>query len=286
MYKLSKNLRTLKSAVLALQCATRVKIAKTELKGLMGEQKNIGKLRDNNEKLKQEMQSLKAMLNAQAKEGAASAAHAAELQAKQTEIDSLEKRVAELEKELATEQALIEKMEADLKTQKQATMEAASRAPLSPRSPQGRKRISGQSPMVRISAADVDGALQMPNLPSNYVSPEIVAQHKAKLYRLEDELTAERKLRREADGEIIKLRAQINGVQLNDGEVDALLAQKLEAAPKVERYVYYCMLDMFVFDCLSGCRKGGVIISLSVLRLQAIISFASRVLASHVFVQK
>jgi predicted RNase H-like nuclease (RuvC/YqgF family) len=96
----------------------RVKIAKTELKGLMGEQKDIGKLRDNNERLKQEMQSLKAMLNAQAKEGAASAAHAKELEAKEKEIGSLAKRVTELEKQLATEQALIEKLEADLKAQK------------------------------------------------------------------------------------------------------------------------------------------------------------------------
>ena len=242
--------------MLALQCRTRVKIAKKELKALMGEQKDIGKLRDNNEKLKQEMQSLKAMLSAQAKEGAASAAHEKEIKEKQDEIDALEKRVAELEKQLATEQALIEKLETDLKAQKQAAMDAKINAsmntsshhhpPGSPRSPTGKKRTVGQSPHVRTNSADVDGALQMPNLPSNYVSPEIVAQHKAKLGRLEEELKAERKLRREADGEIIKLRAQINGVKLNDGEVDALLAQKLETTPKVDRYVHY-PFRIFIF---------------------------------------
>ena len=64
MFRLRTNYRMLKSALLALQCATRVRIAKSVLKGLQGEQKDIGKLKENNEKLKMEMQSLKAMLAA------------------------------------------------------------------------------------------------------------------------------------------------------------------------------------------------------------------------------
>jgi hypothetical protein len=64
-------------------------------------------------------------------------------------------------------------------------------------------------------------------------------------------------------------------MQLHDGEVDAILAQKLEAAPKVERYVYSVYSICLFLIVLSACRKGGVIMSLSVLRLQAIISFAS-----------
>ena len=68
-------------------------------------------------------------------------------------------------------------------------------------------------------------------MPSNYVSPEILEQHQANIAHLEEELEAERKLRREADGEIIKLRATINGVKLQDSEVQDLLAQQLETAP-------------------------------------------------------
>lgn len=221
MYRRHKNFTILKSAMLALQCKTRVMIAKKELKGLMGEQKDIGKLKENNEKLKMEMQSLKAMLAAQAKEGASNAAHAMELADKQKRIDELEKRVADLEKQLAAEKAIIEKLEGDIKSQR-------SRVPMSP------MRLPTTSPAIQSSTVDVDSAghLNLPNLPSNFASPEVLAQHKAHLARLEDELMAERKLRREADGEIIKLRAAISGVQLNDAEVDALLAQKLESAPQ------------------------------------------------------
>ena len=51
---------------------------------------------------------------------------------------------------------------------------------------------------------------------------------------MEAELDAERKLRREADGEIIKLRATLNGVALNQSEIEALMAQKLESVPSKE----------------------------------------------------
>jgi myosin heavy subunit len=244
MYMRQANYRKLKGAILALQCATRVRIAKKELKGLTGEQKDIGKLKENNDKLKNEMQSLKAMLAAQAKEGASSLVHTKELENKQEEIDELEKRVMELEKQLASETAIVEKLEADLKLQK----EQASMAPGSPRS----HRMSGKSPAVQPTAADISTAahMQMPTLPSNYISPEVVAQHRSHLAHLEEELKAERNLRREADGEIIKLRAAINGVQLNDLEVDALLAQKLEAAPKKKESQRY-VVDWQLFEYRS-----------------------------------
>lgn len=231
MHKRRANFIKLKSALLALQCRTRVKIAKKELKGLQGEQKDIGKLKQNNEKLKMEMQSLKAMLTAQAKEGASNAKHAQELEDKQKKIDALEKRIAELEGQLAAEKATIAKLEEEVKHQKEQVAELSQRP--SVRQPGSPKRTSGKSPHheARVSDAELN-SLAMPGLPSNYVSPEIVAQHKASVSRLEGELKAERKLRREADGEIIKLRAAINGVELNDAEVDALLAQKMEETPK------------------------------------------------------
>ena len=243
MYRRRTNFRMLKSAVLALQCATRFRIAKKVLKSLQGEQKDIGKLKENNEKLKMEMQSLKAMLAAQAKEDASNLAHTNELDAKQKEITKLEKRVAELEKQLEAEKALVEKLEADM-AQQQQQMSQMVVAPPSPRGHRKGRTPSMSSPPRAETYTEVPEGmpnLQVPNLPSNYVSPEIVAKHKHNLRRLEDELSAERKHRREADAEIIKLRAQINGVELKDTEVDALLAQKLETAPAPapRRYVDY-----------------------------------------------
>ena len=102
----------------------------------------------------------------------------------------------------------------------------------------------------------------MANLPANYVSPEVVAKHRAQLVRYEEELRAERKLRRNADGEIIKLRAAINGVQLNDSEVDELLAQKLDAEPRKAstRYVSSLLLNDSVISprssrCVWSCLR-------------------------------
>ena len=205
------------------------------------EQGDIGKLKQNNEKLKMEMQSLKAMLAAQAKEDAADAEHKKELEAKEAEVAKLEKRVQELEKELAVEKATVEKLEADIK--KQAKEIAQLQQPASPRSP---LRKSSHHTRKRTSSTDNDPKLAMPDLPEDFVSPHVLAQHKAHLRKLEEELKAERKHRREADGEVIKLRAQISGVELPAADVDALLAKKLESAPpppplaqerQIERYV-------------------------------------------------
>jgi myosin-5 len=249
MYRLRTNYKVLKSAVLAFQCAVRVRIAKAVLKSFMGEQKDIGKLRENNEKLKMEMQSLKAMLAAQAKEDASNVAHTRELDVKQQEIDRLEKRVAELEKLLAAEKALIEKMEGELTNAKQqASFDAATshhkRTPTDSSNSNDAasshiRRSSAESgkshqehPLIHPISRDSDNMAQLaaPNLSSN-VSPEVLAQHRSTFSKIEAELSHERKLRREADGEIIKLRAAINGVELKDEDVDALLAEKLESSP-------------------------------------------------------
>eukprot|EP00751_Fragilariopsis_kerguelensis_P003632 CAMPEP_0170814840 /NCGR_PEP_ID=MMETSP0733-20121128/37986_1 /TAXON_ID=186038 /ORGANISM="Fragilariopsis kerguelensis, Strain L26-C5" /LENGTH=1580 /DNA_ID=CAMNT_0011173051 /DNA_START=245 /DNA_END=4987 /DNA_ORIENTATION=+ len=229
-YRRRKDFTMLRSAVIALQCKIRVNIAKKEVKGMVGEQKNIGKLQENNERLKMEMNSLKAMLAAQAKEDASNIAHSSELESKEKEISKLEKRVVELETQLANEKVIIAKLETDLKNQKEQTAEATSSV-----GPHRRQRSSGPlSPkkMAAVNAVDPSSvvSLQMPNISSNHVSPDVLAKHKHKLSQLKEELQAERMLRREADGEIIKLRAAINGVQLNESEVNDLLAQKLQEA--------------------------------------------------------
>lgn len=223
----------------------RVKIAKKSLKGLMGEQKDIGKLKQNNEKLKMEMQSLRAMLAAQAKEDASNSRHVKELEEKQAEIDKLEKQIAEMESLLSAEKATVQKLEAELQAQKDraaqdlanAQMRASAHPPMAPGSPKHKGKSPHHEP--RVSDAGLQ-MMAMPNLPTNYVSPEVVAKHRSAVSRLEEELKQERKLRRDADGEIIKLRAAINGVQLNDAEVEALLAQKLEESvpTTTERYVH------------------------------------------------
>merc|ERR1712238_27821 len=89
-YRRRKDFTMLRSAVIALQCKIRVKIAKKEVKGMVGEQKNIGKLQENNERLKMEMNSLKAMLAAQAKEDASNIAHSSELESKERNFKTRE----------------------------------------------------------------------------------------------------------------------------------------------------------------------------------------------------
>ena len=233
-YRAEKAFKMLKSAVIALQCKIRVIIAKKAINGLKGEQKNIGKLRQNNERLKMEMNSLKAMLAAQAKEGASNAAHEAELKAKQDEIAKLEHRVTELEAKLAEEKALIEKLEQDLVHQKeQAKKDLVSRVSPAPRS----------APVSIDPSAAAPAGVQMPSMPANYVSPDVVKHHKKQLSKIEQMLRVEKKARRDADGEVIKLRAAINGVQLSDAEVKDLLIQKQKEAAGT-RYVTDCRTNV------------------------------------------
>jgi myosin V len=237
-YVCRKNFLKLKSAVIALQCRIRVKMAKKVMKGLMGEQKDMGKLRENNERLKQEMNSLKAMLAAQAKEDASNLAHTKELDAKKEEIERLEKRVAELEKQLEEEKSIIAKLESDLSTQKeQAALIAASSHAHGSESGHRKKKSSGSVDLDAASSHHVPHHVSHP--PANYVSPDVLMKHKKHVAKLEEELRAERKHRREADGEIIKLRAAINGVQLNEAEVNDLLAQKLQEAPTTTETMRY-----------------------------------------------
>lgn len=235
-YRAERAFKMLRSAVIALQCKIRCIMAQKVVAGLKGEQKNIGKLRENNERLKMEMNSLKAMLAAQAKESASNTAHSNELQAKQDEITKLESRVAELESQLAKEKAIIEKLEKDLQTQKeQAAKDLASfRAPPSP------TRAGHASPKASKGPVSIDpssSGIQMPSAPSVAVDPEILIKHKKNMSKLEQQLRVEKKLRRDADCEVIKLRAAINGVQLSDAEVKDLLIQKQQAGKQGQRYV-------------------------------------------------
>jgi DNA repair exonuclease SbcCD ATPase subunit len=233
----------LKSATIALQCALRMRVAKHLVRELKKEQKDIGKLKENAEKLKREMASLKAMLSAQAKEDSSRIEYEKELQTKQKDIDRLEKRVAFLEEELERKKALVKQLEEKMTAQKEkAAAElgklqhqvhhlGSHRRTATPPSPGGRR--GSPSPKFR-ERKTADGDVVLPPLPEDSVSPEILAQHQAQVIRLEEELEAERTHRRQADGEIIKLRAAINGVVLNDSDVSALLPKTLESGPPME----------------------------------------------------
>lgn len=231
-YAAHKRFVKLKSSVLALQCATRSRTAIKILTELKKEQKDVGKLKANNEKLKEEMASLRAMLAAQAKESAAGEAHSRELEEKEKRIAELEKKIADIEKELEAAKKLVEKLEADIARQleeskldkeqlKNLQHRQRRSQPQAPDSPVARhkRRTSSSGSMPQIPLPE--------GIPADYVSPDVLAEHRARVATLEEELEAERRVRREADGEIIKLRAAINGVKLNEEDVKALLSPQV-----------------------------------------------------------
>lgn len=245
MFKRSTAYRRLKSATISLQCRARCRAAKKVFAGLVGEQKDIGKLKENNEALKMEMASLKAMLAAQAESNTNKQENLKELEEKQKRIVELEKRVAELEKQIEDERAIVAKLERDLeRSKKDAEKQIKSLqqrpstimplAPVSPRSPKSPRRSTPQK-------TDQDVQYSHP-IPLESANPEILAQHLQAIERLENELEAERRSHREADLEIIKLRAEINGVKLNASEVNALLAP-VEESPSSPPAINRAALD-------------------------------------------
>lgn len=260
MNKLQRVFMKLKSALLAMQCVVRRRIAKKAYDALRREQKDVGKLKQNNEKLKSEMASLKAMLQAQAQSAASGAQSSKDLEAKQAEINALEKRIKELEIELEKQKALVKDLEERMGKQKsqfqseKQLLQQSHELQMQHAQQQHKRsssnasgssviRASPSSPSPTIRARKVPFVpedapappstfnIDPPLMPSDYVSPQVVEEHKAQLAKMEGELEFERKLRREADGEIIKLRANLNGVDLKHEEIEALMAQQLEPVP-------------------------------------------------------
>ena len=238
-----KQFKQLCSAIIALQCAKRRRDAKKELGELLKEQKDVGKLKGMNDKLKEEMATLRAMLSAQASQTNASIEHQKAIAEKEAEIAELQKRVADIEKELAQAKSMVEKLEAKIKEQdaaakedKETIYQLKSRG-YSGESSGGKMQRRGSAhaakpavqTVVVTPAADgsvPEGTIQVP---AGYVSPEALAEHRSRVARLEEELDEERRLRRQADGEIIKMRAAMNGVTLDESMVSALLAPQLSA---------------------------------------------------------
>lgn len=224
---------SIRSAAIALQCRQRRGMAKKVLASLKYEQKDIGKLKANNQKLKLEMASLKAMLAAEANSSATKAASEKELRSKEEEIMKLEKRIVELEAELEKEKEVVKKLEKKLKNEKnqsakreeeisilrQQNQNMKNTVPFPPSSPlqsPGRKQSNSSTP---VKPAIITEQVFV----ERDVDPQELAEQKALVDRLEHDLERERSSRRNADGEVIRLRAEINGVKLNADEVAALI---------------------------------------------------------------
>jgi len=208
---------SLRSATIALQCRQRLSMAKKEYVALKREQKDIGKLKENNERLKLEMASLKAMLSAQAKEDANRQESERELRVRDKEISSLKKRISHLEAELEKSNLQIQRLQSELAKKEIAISKESDEdnerrythhreqenAPLSPTVSQAGRRTTAPSKVLYES--------------------NIIAVDDELLTKLQIALETERDARRAADSEVIKLRAQMSGVNLNAYELDALV---------------------------------------------------------------
>jgi len=216
MYNLKTTYRSLKSATIALQCCVRRAIAKGVLGELKAAQKDMGKMKEANEQLKMEMASLKAMLQAKAASSAGKTESDKAIAEKQKEIDALEARITALEAELEQEKENVKKAENALNVQKennrlisqdlkyQKDLLAQQDTPQSPlHHRKSRMSRSNSIPAPPSPAAPVVDAVVV----GHSITPEALAQHRAEVARLEEQLEAERKRNLVARKEVKGLRA-------------------------------------------------------------------------------
>jgi len=209
----------LKSATIALQCCLRRMEAKKVFDEIKRAQKDMGKIKEHNEKLKMEMASLKAMLQAQASSKAGKAESDYAIAEKQKEIDVLEARIKKLESELSAEKENVKRLEDDLNVQKGNNQKlsqdlqhqkemAPSQVPSTPRkqsrAPSGASSVA--TPVKVQEAEKVVGAVVV----GHTITPEALAQHRAEVARLEEQLEEERRMSRMARIEVKNLRNAIS----------------------------------------------------------------------------
>jgi len=206
------------SAVISWQCAYRRNCAMRILADLKKEQKDVGKLKKNNDLLKAEMASLKAMLAAAAREDVNDAAHKKEIVEKEELISSLEKKVAELEEDLGKEKSTVKSLKQEMIILKEETKK------------QFNNIKSSFSPPV--SPVPRQKGVFMSNVNGITASPAVLSQHLSEIAALQRELDSEKLKRRDADGEVIKLRAAMNGIKLKDSDVQSLLPPVEEETQK------------------------------------------------------
>ncbi len=224
--------KTLRSATISLQCRARRGAAKKEFDQIKREAKDMGKIKEHNEKLKMEMASLKAMLQAQAASDADKVKSKKAIAEKQEEIDRLEARIAHLEVDLEKEKENVKRLENDLNVQKgdnarlsqdlqyQKEMAMALRGASTPtkharnlsgnelqKAPSGKhsRNFSANELVSTVPAEAVVDAVVV----GHTITPEALAQHRAEVARLEEELEEERRMGRAARIQIKNLRAAI-----------------------------------------------------------------------------
>ena len=203
----------------------------------------MGKIKQHNEKLKMEMASLKAMLQAQAASDAGKAESEKAVEEKQKEIDALEARIAVLEAELEKEKENVKKLENDLNVQKgsnkrlsqdlQYQKELVAQAP---QTPMHRKHSRGKSlnedlaapasPLPQSAAHERVASAPAEQLVDavvigHTITPEALAQHRAEVARLEEQLEEERRMGRTARIEVKNLRAAMADKGVSSAEVTA-----------------------------------------------------------------
>lgn len=211
--------KQIKSAIISLQCRQRLGMAKKEYAALKREQKDIGKLKQSNERLKLEMASLKAMLAAQAKEDANRQESERDLRERDKEISSLKKRISHLEAELEKSMMKIQKLQYELST-KEAQ---ASKEPDDEKDKRHyHQRDQENAPFPGSPTVSHAGRKDTAHHRVLHDNNQITADNEL-LTKLQTALEEEREARRAADSEVIKLRAEMNGVKLNPSELDALL---------------------------------------------------------------
>jgi DNA repair exonuclease SbcCD ATPase subunit len=226
-----RKYNNLQSATISLQCRARRGAAKKEFDQIKREAKDMGKIKEHNEKLKMEMASLKAMLQAQAASDADKVKSKKAIAEKQEEINRLEARIAQLEGELENEKENVKRLENNLNVQKedntrlsqdlqyQKEMALALRGASTPakhsRNLSGNelqkvpgkhaRNFSANELLSTVPAEAVVDAVVV----GHTISPEALAQHRAEVARLEEELEEERRMSRAARIQIKNLRAAI-----------------------------------------------------------------------------
>ena len=147
------------------------------------------------------------------------------------QIGILEARIKQLEKELDNEKSNSNGLEKEVKAQKvqvQKLLEDMQKLRKQKQEEiQNLRKQQRAIPSVQTTSDVEKRHPQAPAMQTPFSLNEL-AEHQAMVAKLDEELETERRFRREADGEIIKLRAQMSGVTLEDSDVDALIPKNID----------------------------------------------------------
>jgi DNA gyrase/topoisomerase IV subunit A len=135
----------------------------------------------------------------------------------------LEKRIVELESELEKEKENMKKLEKKL--EKEIKKSSKREDEISALREQNKNLQNSAPPPPPPARSSSIGSPQSTksNFSEREIDNEEFLQQKERIMRLEKELEIERNSRKEADGEVIRLRAAINGVNLDESMIQSLI---------------------------------------------------------------